>query len=182
MELETKRLILRPWRLEDAEDMYELARDPEIGAGGGWNAHKSVEESRGIARMFMSSRATFAVVPKDRGRIIGVAGLKLGDECTLGLSEDEGDIGYWIGKPFWGNGYATEAVLALLRLAVEDLRLERVWAGYFDGNERSKRVLEKCGFSYHHTNNDILWELTGKIITEHVMNIDKKEYGGIYEV
>ncbi len=169
MELETKRLLLRPWRLEDADDMYELARDPEIGAGCGFNAHKSIEESRDIVRMFMDSRATFAVVPKDLGRVVGTAGLKLGDECSLGSSEDEGDIGYWIGKPFWGNGYAPEAVSALLKLAFEELRLKRVWAGYFDGNDRSKRVLEKRGFVYHHTNKDILWKLTGKVVTEHVM-------------
>lgn len=169
MELETKRLLLRPWRLEDAEDMYELAREPEIGAGCGFNAHKSVDESRDIVRMFMSSRATFAVVQKDLGRVVGTAGLKLGDECSLGSTEDECDIGYWIGKPFWGNGYAPEAVLALLQLAFEELRLKRVWAGYFDGNEKSKRVLEKCGFGYHHTNKDILWKLTGKVVTEHVM-------------
>ena len=169
MELETKRLILRPWRLEDAEDMYELARDPDIGAGCGFEPHKNVEESREIARMFMNSRATFAVVPKDLGRVAGAAGLKLGDESSLGSSENECDVGYWIGKPFWGNGYAPEAVRALLRLAFEELRLKRVWAGYFDGNEKSKRALEKCGFVYHHTNKDILWELTGKTVTEHVM-------------
>lgn len=169
MEIETERLLLRPWQPEDAEDMYELARDPEIGAGCGFNAHKSIEESRDIVQMFMRSHATFAVVPKDLDRVVGAAALKLSDECSLGSSEDECDVGYWIGKPFWGNGYAPEAVLTLLRLAFEELHLKRVWAGYFDGNEKSKRVLEKCGFVYHHTNKDILWELTGKVVTEHVM-------------
>ncbi len=119
--------------------------------------------------MFMSSRATFAVVPKDLGRVVGAAGLKLGDECSLCSSEDERHIGYWIGKPFWGNVHVPEAVSALLKLAFEDMSLKRVWAGYFDGNDKSKRVLEKRGFVYHHTNNDILWELTGKVVTEHVM-------------
>ena len=66
--------------------------------------------------------------------------------------------------------------MELLRYGFEEFRLKAIWCGYFDGNEKSRRVQEKCGFIYHHTNKDIEWKLTGNIRTEHVSRITKEEW------
>ena len=63
----------------------------------------------------------------------------------------EPEIGYWIGRPFWGQGLIPEAVRELLRYCFEDKGAQRVWCSHYAGNEKSKRVIEKCGFSYQLT-------------------------------
>ena len=66
-----------------------------------------------------------------------------------------------------------EAVKELIRYGFEELGLKRIWYAYFDGNEKSKRVAEKCGFRYHHTNRDLEWKLLNKTVTEHVYVLEK---------
>ena len=66
------------------------------------------------------------------------------------------------------NNRDPEAVQELIRHGFEDLKLKRLWCGYFDGNIKSRRVQEKCGFVYHHTNKDIYWKLMDDIRTEHI--------------
>lgn len=62
--------------------------------------------------------------------------------------DDECWMGYWPGKPFWGQGIMPEAVKEMLRYVFEDLGMQKVWIGYYEGNTKSKRVQEKCGFRY----------------------------------
>jgi RimJ/RimL family protein N-acetyltransferase len=92
------------------------------------------------------------------------------------MAEDEGEIGYWIGEPFWGQGLIPEAVCELLRHIFEDLRLSAVWCGYYDGNEKSKRVQEKCGFIYHHTEYNKPVPLMNDFRTEHFTKITYKQW------
>lgn len=61
-----------------------------------------------------------------------------------------------------------ETVRELIRFAFDDLEMKRLWCGYFDGNEKSRRVQEKCGFKYHHSNKDIEWKIMKDIRTEHI--------------
>ena len=152
MIFETKRLILRPWREEDAEDLYLYASDPEVGPPAGWQPHTSVENSREIIRTVLSAHETYAICHKEDGRAIGSIGFHRNDLAVL---SDEYELGYWIGKPFWGRGLVPEASQELLRYAFEDLHMERIWCGYYDGNHKSRRVQEKLGFVYHHTTEGI---------------------------
>lgn len=175
MELYTERLILRPWHdnTEDAAALYEYARDPHVGPTAGWPSHKSVDESREIIRSVLSARDTFAVVPADIGYPVGSIGLMyapVSDKCS---SADEAEIGYWIGVPFWGRGLMTEAALEIIRYAFHELQLTRLWCTYYDGNTRSRRVQEKCGFHFHHTRKNVRCELMNDIRTEHVMCLSK---------
>lgn len=152
MTLTTDRLVLRPWRETDAEALYEYAKNPRVGPSAGWAAHSSVEESRQIIRDILSGHETYAVTLKGGDEAIGSVGLMLGDKSrSLNLSDREGEIGYWIGEPYWGRGLIPEAVRALMAHAFEDLGLETLWCGYYDGNEKSRRAQEKCGFRYHHS-------------------------------
>jgi RimJ/RimL family protein N-acetyltransferase len=166
-------LILRPWEAEDAPALFELAKDPQVGPIAGWSVHTSVENSREIIEGVLSASETYAVVPLGGSTPIGSIGLMIGEASNLSLPGDEGEIGYWIGVPYWGQGLIPEAVRELLRHGFNDLGLKVIWSGYFEGNEKSKRVQEKCGFQYHHTEKDKLWPITNDIRTEHITCITK---------
>ena len=176
MMLTTKRLILRPWKESDADDLYEYAKDARIGPAAGWMPHESVDESRKIIRTILSAPESYAVCLKENGRAIGAISLLIGKQRNLDIPDREGEIGYWIGVPFWGRGLIPEAAREIMRHAFADLGLEALWCGYFDGNEKSRRVQEKCGFAYHHTNRDVYWERTGDVRTEHVSRITREEW------
>ncbi len=176
MIIETERLRLRPWTEGDAESLYRYAKDDRIGPIAGWNPHTSVENSLEIIKSVFSADGTFAVCLKENNVAIGCIGLMIGKQSNLTLPETQAEIGYWIGVPFWGQGLIPEACRELIRYAFDDMGLEQLWCGSFDGNEKSKRVQEKCGFKYHHTNKDVYWELTDDIRTEHITTLKKKDY------
>ena len=104
MMLSTERLILRPWQLSDAEDLYYFAKDPRIGPIAGWPAHQSVEEGTDIIRSVFMQDHIFAVVLKDTQQVIGCIGLQLGANSHLAMTEQEGELSYWIGVPYWAKG------------------------------------------------------------------------------
>ena len=173
--LKTTRLILRPWRDRDAEDLYEYAKDPDVGYPAGWPAHTSVENSRQIIRTVLSAPETYAVCLKD-GRAIGSVGLKQKGHTDMTDREDECELGYWIGKPFWGQGLIPEACRELLRHAFEDLKMQAVWCGYYDGNEKSYRVQQKLGFQYHHTTENLDVPLLGEKRTGHASILTRAQW------
>ncbi len=176
MIFETERLILRPWHILDAENLYEYAKDPGIGPIAGWPVHTSVENSKEIIETVLSEPYTYAVCLKEDNKAIGSIGIMIGGKSNIGISNDEGEIGYWIGVPFWGQGLIPEAVKELMKYAFTVLGLKKLWCGHFEGNEKSKRVQEKCGFTYKFTNENVLWPLIGDIRTEHISCISKEEW------
>ena len=94
MIFETERIILRPWRESDAEDLYKYASDPEVGPAAGWPSHTSVENSLDIIKKVLSAPLTFAVCLKEDGIAIGSIGLHRND---IAEKDDEYELGYWIG-------------------------------------------------------------------------------------
>ncbi len=175
MELETARLWLRPWQLDDAEELFRYAKDELVGLNAGWPPHTSVEASREIIATVFSAPETYAVVLKETGKPVGCVGVLIGDQSNVPLKEGEAEIGYWIGVPYWGRGLIPEAVKALLRRCFVELGHSGLWCVYYDGNERSRRVREKCGFRYHHTETGKLSPL-GELRTEHFTYLDKKSW------
>lgn len=171
MTFETKHLILRPWCEEDAEDLYKYAKDPEVGPPAGWPSHTSVEDSRRIIKTVLSAADTFAVCLKEDGKAIGSIGLHRNDTAESG---DEYELGYWIGQPFWGQGLIPEASREMLRYAFENLGMKTVWCGHFEGNTKSRRVMEKLGFIYHHKTEAVEIKLLGETRTEHVLYMTKE--------
>ena len=176
MILYTERLILRPWEEKDAESLYYYAKDNRVGPIAGWPIHTSVENSKEIINTMLSVPETYAVCLKENERAIGSIGLMIGDKSNIGLPDTEGEIGYWIGVPYWGRGLIPEAAREIIRHAFVDLHLETLWCGYFEGNDKSRRVQEKCGFTYHHTNRDIHWKLMDDIRTEHITRLTGDEW------
>jgi len=174
--LNTNRLILRPWYESDAEDLYKYASHPDVGPIAGWPVHTSVENSKEIIKDVLSKPYTFAVVLKETMKPIGSIGLMIGNSSNIGISDSEGEIGYWIGVPFWGQGLIPEAMRELMRYAFEELNLKIIWCGYFDGNLKSKRVQEKCGLKYHHTRENVPCAIPNVFRTEHITRITKEDW------
>ena len=178
MTLETERLILRPWEESDAEACYEYAKDPRVGPIAGWPVHTSVENSRQIIRDVLMKPETYAIVLRETGSLIGCIGLQF--HSDLAKKDDEAELGYWLGVLWWGRGFMPEAGREMLRHAFEDLHLERVWCGYYDGNSKSKRVQEKLGFIYQWTTENAPVPLMHETRTGHVNCMSKEEWKALY--
>ena len=164
MTLQTNRLILRPWNEDDAEDLYTYACDPEVGPSAGWRPHTNAADSREIIRTVLSAPNVFAVCLRDDGKPIGSVGFHRNDLAT---GDDEYELGYWLGKPFWGQGIIPEASREMLRYAFEELGMNRIWCGYYDGNEKSRRVQEKLGFVHQRSTEGIEVKQMNELRTGH---------------
>jgi [ribosomal protein S5]-alanine N-acetyltransferase len=149
--IETPRLVLRHFRSDDAEAVFEYASNPLIGEGAGWPAHSSVENSRDIIENILMEPDNYAITIKGEDKAIGSAGLRIASANFGGINEDEAELGYWIGQPYWGNGYVPEVAAELLDYGFNDLGLSKIYCGYFDTNAKSARVSEKVGFNYEFT-------------------------------
>ena len=166
---------MRPWQETDAEALYKYAQDPAIGPVAGWPPHTSVEDSLNVIRTVFAAPETYAVVLKETGEAVGSIGIMSGSQHSTEMQADEAEIGYWIGRLYWGQGLIPEAVHRLLGRCFDDLGMTAVWCGYYEGNTKSCRVMEKCGFRFHHTEKGKTSPL-GDIRTEHFMRITQKEW------
>lgn len=179
--LKTARLILRPWSESDAESLFEYAKDPEVGPIAGWPPHKSKEESLGVIQNVLNGAECYAICEKENNIAIGSIELKPNGHSDMTNRDDECELGYWLGKPFWGRGYMPEAARELLRHGFEDLGMTTIWCGYYDGNLKSKRVQEKVGFIYHHTCNEVPVPLMNEVRIGHTNVMTKENWLKIYE-
>ena len=170
MKLETERLILRPWVDDDAESLFRYASDPDVGPRAGWTPHVSPEYSLEIIRTVFAQPETYAIVLKETQEVIGCVGAIFSSDTPL-----EAEIGYWLGKPYWGHGLVAEALQPLIDRCFKVLSLSRLRIVHYDGNDQSRRVAEKCGFIYHHTETDKPTPL-GDIRTEHYLFLTASEY------
>ena len=106
--METERILLRRWQESDAEVLFKYASDPDVGPRAGWPAHKSAEESLEIIRTYFNNDTTWAIVLKETGETIGCIGYYNHENSNIPIGENDCEVGYWIGKPFWNRGIGTE--------------------------------------------------------------------------
>lgn len=177
-QMTTERLVLRRWEESDAESLYEYAKDPDVGPIAGWPPHKSVEESLDIIKNVFCGEEAYAVCLKKDDKAIGAIELKLKGHTDMTERDDECELGYWIGKPFWGQGLIPEAAKEIIRHGFEDLGMRAIWCGYYDGNEKSKRVQEKLGFKYQWTTKDLDVPLMNEKRTGHVSLLMQEDWRG----
>ena len=146
IQIETQRLILRPWRMTDLQDLFEYARIDGVGEMAGWCHHRSEEESRRILDMFIAQRKTFALELKINRKVIGSLGLEELDPDPMDGNVFGREIGYVLSKDYWGRGLMTEAVQAVIDYCFGTLHYDYLTCGHFLHNDRSRRVIEKSGF------------------------------------
>ena len=146
--LTTSRLVLRPFRETGLEDLYEYARVDGVGQMAGWMPHHNREESRAILQMFMDEKKTFAL--EYQGKVIGSLGVEAYDEPTYPELDAVAarEIGYVLSRDYWGRGLVPEAVQAVIEYLFDTVGLDVIVVGHFARNDRSRRVIEKCGFTY----------------------------------
>jgi len=144
--METDRIILRPWREDDAEALFKWASDPEVGPRAGWPPHTSVEESREIIRTLFSGEGMWAIELKETGEPIGCVGYLPSSSSNLQIADDECEVGYWIARPYWGRGICTEALRLVIDHCFRTKGFSALWGDYFPDNPASGKVMEKCGF------------------------------------
>ena len=147
-ELETERLILKPWKEEYAEGLYGYAKDPDVGPHAGWKPHEDVAESLKIIETLFLPNDVWAVTIKSSGKIIGSVGLER-DKRRPGIKS--GELGYALSKEYWGNGIMTEAATAVMDFAFSVLGFEIVSVCTNPLNKKSQSVIRKCGFTYEGT-------------------------------
>ena len=150
-QLKTRRLVLRGLRLTDAQRIERLAGDRAIAENTILIPHPY---EQGMAERWILSQqeryregrdVSFAIVPQGGRLLIGIIGL------GLTKRDARGELGYWIGQPYWNRGYATEAAQAVLRYGFETLGLNRICAFHFGPNAASGRVLKKLGMTFEGT-------------------------------
>ena len=174
--LKTERLLLRRWEDSDAENLYEYAKDPDVGPIAGWPPHQSVDESRNVIRTVFQGKEAYAICLKTDEKAIGAIELKLNGHTDMTDRDDECELGYWLGKPFWGQGIMPEAVKEILRHAFEEIGMTKVWVGYYEGNSKSKRVQEKAGFRYQWKSEGVDVPLMHEKRTGHVSSMTKDQW------
>ena len=140
--LETKRLALRAPRLEDAKTVAMLANDRRIAENTARIPHpyRQADAEGFITGANKTEGEAVFLITLGSGAIIGACGVAMHDEAP--------EVGYWLGAAYWGKGYATEALHAIIDYAFTDLGHEALQAGARVTNPASRRVLEKCGFQW----------------------------------
>lgn len=143
--LETERLILRQFTEDDLDDLFEYAQSPNVGPNAGWAPHKTKEDTAKILKMFIEENEVWAIVEKKSNKVIGSYGLHNDRKRNNSKAKM---IGYVLSEKFWGNAYVPEATNRVLEYAFNELDLNIISVYHFPFNERSKRVIEKCGFKF----------------------------------
>ena len=172
MTLETERLILRPWKEDDAESLYKYAKNPEVGPIAGWPVHTSVENSREIIKSVLAADETYAVCLREDNVAIGSIGLITPAQSHTKAADDEIEIGYWIGVPYWGQGLIPEAVRALQKHAFLDLGCSAIWCekALLVIDMQNVCVGEKHARFFQYNNSDLLHEVN-KVIDANENNL-----------
>ncbi len=146
--IQTERLTLRPFSPDDAPALTALCGDREIAANTLLIPHPytraDADKWLGThrANFDAGTHATFAISLRESGALAGAVGL------TIDRTHDRAELGYWIGRPWWTRGYATEASRAVIRYGFEVCGLERIFASHYIRNPASGRVLQKCGMTF----------------------------------
>ncbi|MCD6226865.1 GNAT family N-acetyltransferase [Candidatus Micrarchaeota archaeon] len=181
LEIDGERIILKKLRLSDALDIYKNLQDKEMVK---WTLnipwpYKKQDAVKWIRnthyRIKKREEYVFGIILKDGDKLIGAISL-----MHIDWKNKNAEVGYWLGRKYWGKGYATEAVKLILKFAFRRLRLHRVWAGLFEENIASRRVLEKAGFKLEGIMKECRYRYN-KWHNELKFGILKKEYEKLFK-
>lgn len=146
--LPTERLILRKVSMDDRDAVFAWARDPEVSRYGSWDMHRTPQDTEAFIEWCLKQYDAEGLGPwvielRKSNAVIGTCGfgsMNRHDRC--------GSIGYFLARPQWGKGYATEAVRAVLRFGFGPLALHRIEARCLPENVASERVMQKVGMRF----------------------------------
>ncbi|HEX3021285.1 MAG TPA: GNAT family protein [Lachnospiraceae bacterium] len=171
-QLETQRLLLRKWELDDLDDFYEYASNPNVGPIAGWAPHTDKEYTREILHACIECDNMWAIVLKSTNKVIGSIATRKDDKRDV---ESAYVIGFVLSEPYWGQGFMPESIHAVVRYGFEEMNLSLMTAYHFTRNHRCQKVLSKCGFQYEGTLRKASTSYTGEILDEMCYSITKEE-------
>lgn len=171
--LETPRLLLRSWSLDDLDDFYEYAKDEKVGPNAGWPPHENKDKSLEILNSFISKDEVRAVVLKENNKVIGSIGVH---EDRKRMNPNSKMIGYVLSSDYWGRGLMPEAVNEVVRFLFEEEDIDIISCYHYPFNEKSRRVIEKCGFIYEGTLRASTIHYTGQVYDDVCHSITKEEF------
>ena len=149
--LETKRLRLRMFTMDDAPALFRYASDPLVTQFITWETHTTLTDSqhfvRGVLDWYEDQEVAYwAIIHKEENRLIGSCGL-----FDWQIRPARAELAFAMSQPYWGKGYTSEAVRTLMKLGFEDMRLNRIEGKCVVQNTASSRVMEKTGMTYEGT-------------------------------
>lgn len=149
-QLESDRLLLRPFQASDLEDFNAYTSIPGLGEMAGWPHHKSLEETKFVLDLFIKEKNNFAIVLKEEDKMIGSLGFHQAWTADDRTYEDLHalEIGYVLAKGYWGRGLVVEAAKLVIQFAFDEYDLDAITCSHFKGNNQSRRVIEKLGFRF----------------------------------
>ena len=173
--IEGDRLILRCWETEDYVDLFEYASDPQVGNNAGHSTIHTYDEAKKIVANYISKDRAYAIVLEAENKVIGSIGTDEVAPIETLKHLRQRYIGFTINPRYWGNGYATEATRNLIiHLFTED-NIELIWSSHFSHNERSKKVIEKCGLEYKFSKDKIVMVPNNAIVSDLFYNLYNPE-------
>lgn len=142
--LETNRLYLQPFNKKDATRIRDLANNKELASILGLPHPYKLENAEDWIEIQPEQikdgvEYPLSIVSKEINEIIGTITIR------IDKNNNKGELGYWIGIDYWGNGFATEAVNKMIEFGFDDLNLNKIWASVLSRNKASSVVLEKVG-------------------------------------
>ena len=171
--IKTARLLLRNFVLEDMQDLYEYARQDDVGPNAGWKPHGCLQETQEILLHFIYAEECWAIEEKQTGKVIGSIGLRADRRRNY---KEAKNIGYVLNHDYWGQGYMPEALQAVLQYGFEQEDLLIISVEHYPFNLRSKRVIEKCGFKLEGVLRKAFAIYNGEIYDHVCYSITKEEY------
>jgi len=173
--IRTDRLVLREITLKDAKDIYDYAKNPNVGPMAGWLPHQNLKETKEFIQFSIEKKkygqpGVFVVCLKDDETVIGTI------EVHSVKHEYKGEIGMVLHPDYWGQGIMEEASRAMIIFAFEDLRLKRLAYCHFIGNHASKRLREKLNFTYEGITRNGFKMPDGTVIDEVVSSLTDTDY------
>jgi ribosomal-protein-alanine N-acetyltransferase len=144
----TPRLIIRPARMTDAQDIYDYSRDPEVARHVLWDAHQSIHQTRGYLRFLLKQYrggqpSSFVIELAQEHRVIGTIGF-----MWLQQENRSAEVGYSLSRAYWNRGLMTEALGAVLQFGFDKLHLNRIEAQHESDNPASGRVMAHVGMRH----------------------------------
>jgi len=174
--METTNLLLRPLQDSDEELLLGYVLNPLVGEAAGWRPPNAGASGKRILAKILRHPNSFVVTLKPEDFPIGCIALMLYGKSKLAKNPTEGEIGFWLGQEFWGHGYMSEALEAMLAYSFTVKKLVKIWYGYFQENTQSEKLAAKFGFHYEYTRNYTYWPALHAIKVEKITALTSREW------
>lgn len=170
--LDTPRLVLRKWRADDADDLFNIMKNSSV-IMGGWEPHPDVNISIEVLKKYVESDERWAVELKYNGRVIGC--VRVYPDNNRGKFYAK-SINYVLSEDYRGNGYMTEAIKRIIKYLFEEVNIDLLSAFHYPDNIKSKKILYNCGFEYETTIEQGCQRYDGQIFDAVCYSILKSDY------